>query len=224
MAEGFKTMFNFGDKKKKKSPEAVEPRRIRQFKPAISKSFIDILEEDGAIEEYKFGMPLSQREALSADKVAEDEMIMVDEEEEQKLSESSGRKDSTDASESSLLRAVAKDDKFKPKFPHLGKYVRVNRRRGNETRIGPMSAPSFDEEDPDESLVGSKFEDELSKSYQAMSEGADDMKKSMTEAFEKSKGNASKMGDKIAESADKMAASTSKALKNWGSKISSFFD
>ena len=79
VAEGFKSMFSFGDKKKKASPEAIEPRRIQR--PAISKSFIDILDEDGAIEEYKFGMPLSQREALSADKIADDDMLMMSAEE-----------------------------------------------------------------------------------------------------------------------------------------------
>lgn len=79
--EGFKSMFNIGDKKKK-SPDAIAPRKLsKQPQKAISKSFMDILEEDGAIEEFKFGMPLSQREALSADKIADDDMLMMSAEE-----------------------------------------------------------------------------------------------------------------------------------------------
>ena len=58
MTTGFKKMFTFGDDKKKKNlPEAIEPRRID--KPRKAKTFTDVLDEDGAIEEYKFGMSKS---------------------------------------------------------------------------------------------------------------------------------------------------------------------
>ena len=57
-----------------------------------------------------------------------------------------------------------------------------------------------------------------------MSDGFDSVKKSASETMDKTSINAGKMGDAIAEGADKMATSTSKTLKKWGTKISSFFD
>ena len=53
-----------------------------------------------------------------------------------------------------------------------------------------------------------------------MSAASDEFSK-MKESMEK---KTSKMGKEISEKSDKMMANTKKALNNWGSKISSFFD
>lgn len=79
------------------------------------------------------------------------------------------------------MRAVARDDKVKVRFPHQGNYIRVNKKRGDETRIGFKQSPpskSLLDDDEDLGIGGSRFETELTKSMAVMSEKYDSVAKS----------------------------------------------